>query len=85
MSDLSLTSSIFEATNKSLLKIAKDYERLLSRQFDDNLERPIKNEKLLFERSSHQANAEWHLFNSIYISLLATFEDHLSNIAKHIE
>lgn len=85
MSDLLLIHRIFEANNKSYLKVSKDYLKFHSSQFIENYQRPIKNKKLYFENSSHHANAEWLLFNSIYISLFALFENQLFHLVKTIE
>lgn len=85
MLNLELEHNIFVSNNKSHLKISKDYLRLLSKQFRDSRKKPIKNEQLYVERSSHLANAEWLLFNSVYVALVALFEHQLSIIANHIQ
>jgi hypothetical protein len=82
---LELSNNIFEANNKSFIKISNDYLKLLSKQYTNHLKKTVGSKSLYLEKSSHLANAEWLLFNSIYIALVAQFEYHLLTIAEYVE
>ena len=89
--DLDLSNKIYKANILSLIDLAKDnLNRIKERQTDfrislrEHKDGPINNDEFL-ETSSHFANLDWLVLNSIYIASLSYFEHHLYALARVLE
>jgi hypothetical protein len=85
--DLNLSNKIYKENLKSLIKSSIFNLNEIKRQNDEFIKKLHDNEsdKDWFDTSSHLANIDWILLNSIFISSFAFFEHHLFTLARIVE
>jgi hypothetical protein len=85
--DLNLSNKIYKENLKSLLKSSLDSLNEIKRQNEEFIKKLIDKEPQedWFEKSSHLANIDWIMLNSIFISSFAFFEHHLFSLASIVE
>ncbi len=85
--DLNLTNKIFKSNLLSLINVSKDsieeqrkqYEVLIEKLSSDN------GDADWFDKSSHYANIDWILLNSILLSSFSFFEHHVFKLCRIVE
>ena len=85
--DLTLSNKIYKENLKSLIKSSLDNLNEIEKQNKEFISKLIDKEPVegWFETSSHLANIDWIMLNSIFISSFAFFEHHLYTLARIVE
>jgi hypothetical protein len=85
--DLNLVNKIFKAHLSSLVDVSDDSIQEQKRQYEVLIEKLASGseEKDWFDKSSHYANIDWLLLNSILLSAFSFFEHHLFKLCRIVE
>lgn len=85
--DLDLTNKIFKSNMLSLINVSKDSIEEQRKQYEvliENLSNKTADNDW-FDKSSHYANIEWILLNSILLSSFSFFEYHVFALCRIVE
>jgi hypothetical protein len=85
--DLELTNKIFKSNMLSLINVSKDSIKDQKKQYEIFIDKLSQNEvgDDWLDQSSHYANIEWILLNSIFLSSFSFFEHHIYKLCSIVE
>lgn len=88
--DLDLSNSIYKSNNNALIEVSNRNLEHFKQEFENYIQALLEDRRQKFEEAaslnlSDIMNIEWILLNSIYISLFANFENHISELASIVE
>lgn len=85
--NLPLVKTLYKKNLNSLINVSADSLKEQNKQYQELLE-SLKNEEVIhdwFDKSSHYANINWILLNSILLSAYSFFEHHLLKLCRIVE